>query len=370
MEVRELVSKIDPKYRPAWEGKPLHDQRAMAMYFLPHRSGKSMLGPTRPRVVKWYCPFARQSEFPSGHRYCINVYTGCEHRCEYCYTDAYSRPGVSAKPNFERMLRKDMGDLERFDLPPAPVHLSNSTDPFQSLEAKLGHARAALEEILVHRSRFTTVTVVTKNPLLAVQLGYVPLFRSLMDLPQGHHRRDEFLRENRPALCIEVSLAFWRDEARAAYDVDAPRVQDRIEGLRALRDAGIPLVLRVDPLFPRSPLEDRTEKTLGDFGLPEARTIEDLSNLVRFARDIGARHVVYSPAKIVQPRMRALSPKMRAMREVYEYLAGSRKLAFRGGAWRLPWDVSDRCIVSPFLAICHREGVSPKHCKHNLLETP
>jgi len=340
------------------------------MYFLPHRSGKPTLGPTRPRVVKWYCPFARQSEFPSGPRYCINVYTGCQHRCEYCYTDAYSRPRVSAKPNFEQMLRRDMGDLERFGLPPAPVHMSNSTDPFQPLEYKLGHARAAMEEILAHRSRFTTVTVVTKNPLLAVQLGYVPLFRSLMDLPQGHPRRDEFPRENRPALCIEVSLAFWRDEARAAYDVQAPPIQERIDGLCALHDAGIPLVLRIDPLFPRSPLGDRAGRTLGDFDLFEAHTLEDLTDLVRFARDIGARHVVYSPAKIVQPRGRDLSPTMRAMRQVYEYLSASQKLVFRGGAWRLPSDVSDRYIVSPFLEICRREGVPAKHCKRNLLETP
>ena len=370
MQARQLLATIDPKYRPAWEGKSLHDQRAMAMYFLPHRSSKLTLGPTRPRVVKWYCPFARQSEFPSGHRYCINVYIGCQHRCEYCYANAYSRPGVSAKPNFERMLRKDMDDLERFDLPPAPVHISNSTDPFQSLEADVGHARTALEEILAHRSRFTTVTVLTKNPLLAVELGYIPLFRSLMDLPPGHPNQEEYLREDQPGLRIEVSLAFWRDEATAAYDVQAPPIQDRIDGIRALRGAEIPLVLRIDPLFPRSPLGAGSGKALADFGLVEAQTIEDLTSLVRLARDVGAYHVVYSPAKIVQPRGRPHSPTMRAMRQAYESLAAPQKLVFRGGAWRLPSDVSDRYIVGPFLDVCRREGVRAKHCMQNLLETP
>lgn len=78
-EAMDLVAKVDDKYRPAWQGRPADEQVAMALYFLPHRSRKPTLVPTRPRVIKWYCPFASQCEFPTGHRYCINVYTGCDH---------------------------------------------------------------------------------------------------------------------------------------------------------------------------------------------------------------------------------------------------------------------------------------------------
>ena len=202
----DMVERIDPKYRPAWDGKSVQHQLAMSWYFLPHRSRQALLSPTRPRVVKWYCPFADQRAFPSGHRYCINIYAGCGHRCEYCYAAAYAPTEPSAKTDFVRMLGQDMADLERFDVPPAPVHLSNSTDPFQPLETKLGHARLALEQIQEHRNRFTTVTVLTKNPLLPIRLGYVQLLQSLVRLPASHPLRNEHARTGRPGLCVEVSL--------------------------------------------------------------------------------------------------------------------------------------------------------------------
>ncbi|RPI63673.1 MAG: hypothetical protein EHM48_02070, partial [Planctomycetaceae bacterium] len=237
-----LARRVEAKYAPAWQNKTPQEQAALAMYFLPHGSKKPALCPTRPQVVKWYCPFANQNSFPSGHRYCINVYTGCSHACEYCYAAAYEPPQPAVKRDFAKLLHKDLADLERFDVPAAPIHLSNSTDPFQPLEASAGHTRLALQEILRHRRRFTSVVVLTKNPRLAVELGCVDLFR---ELASAHG-----------AFCIEVSLAFWREEARLAYDPGAPSVQDRIDGIRRLRAAGVAVVLRIDPLFPRFPRWD------------------------------------------------------------------------------------------------------------------
>lgn len=75
-----LAERVHDKYRPVWEGRPRQEKAGLARYFLPHNSRKPVLGPTRPRIVKWYCPFAAQSDFPSGHRYCINVYAGCAAR--------------------------------------------------------------------------------------------------------------------------------------------------------------------------------------------------------------------------------------------------------------------------------------------------
>jgi len=66
-----LAERVHPKYRPVFEKLSEADRAAVALYFLPHSSKKDVLEVTRPRVVKWYCPFADQREFPSGHRYCI-----------------------------------------------------------------------------------------------------------------------------------------------------------------------------------------------------------------------------------------------------------------------------------------------------------
>ena len=109
-----LANKVDEKYRRVWDDRPPGEQVALARYFLPHSSSKPVLGPTRPRVIKWYCPFAAQSAFPSGHRYCINVYAGCDHKCVYCYAAGYSPDRASRKQNFENLIVKDIEDLERF----------------------------------------------------------------------------------------------------------------------------------------------------------------------------------------------------------------------------------------------------------------
>jgi DNA repair photolyase len=348
-----LARKVDAKYAPAWGGKTPQEQAALAMYFLPHGSKKAALSPTRPRVIKWYCPFASQHSFPSGHRYCINVYTGCAHACEYCYAAAYEPPEPAVKRGFAELLGKDLADLERFNVPAAPIHLSNSTDPFQPLEAVAGHTRLALREILRHRHRFTSVVILTKNPAMAVGLGCVDLF------PQ--------LASGGAAFCVEVSLAFWREEPRQAYDPGAPSVQDRMAGIRRLRQAGVPVVLRIDPLFPRLP-GPGSSATYHDFRLLQPQTLDDLERLVAFGRDMGVHHVVYSPAKIVQPRMRPLSPVMRGMRSLYESLAAPERLVFRGGSWRLPGAVQS-AVTDPLVDLCRRHGIEAKCCKQNLIET-
>ena len=324
---------------------------------------------TRPRIIKWYCPFASQSAFPSGHRYCINVYAGCDHKCVYCYAAGYSPTQASRKKDFEKLITKDIEDLERFDVPPAPVHLSNSTDPLQPLEAETANTKFALEQILAHRNRFTTVTILTKNPLLAAQRDYLGLFKKLNELPPKHPKFAEFRRKRLPGFCIEVSLAFWHERPRMVYDLSAPDIQERKAGITALHQAGIPLVLRIDPLFPRSPLTEHPQKKLEDFGLPEAQTISDLEHLVSFAREMDVQHVVYSPAKITQPRGRKLSDTMRVMRTAYEHFVAPEKLTFRGGSWRISQQITQTKIVQPFLEICERERVTAKYCKQNLVET-
>ncbi len=360
-ETLALVPKVHPKFKPVWDHRSPEEQIALARYFLPHRSSKAVLEPTRPRGIKWYCPFASQDEFPSGHRYCINVYTGCAHGCIYCYAAGYQADKADTKKDFERLIDKDMVDLERFDVPAAPVHLSNSTDPLQPLEESFGHTRYALEQILAHRNRFTTVVILTKNPLLAVQLGYADLLNDLVRLPSDHPMHDKFDEQGLPAFIIEVSVAFWQESARSVYDPGAPPIKERIEGIRALREAGIPVAWRIDPLFPRS---------LDDLGLTEAQTLDDLENLVVLAKDVGANHVIYSPAKIVQPRRRKMNPTMKAMKAVYQALAAPDKPVFRGGSWRLPGHVADAEIIGPFLEICERHGLPVKCCKGNLIGTP
>jgi DNA repair photolyase len=370
MNLDDLIARIDPRFRPVWLGRPKEEQVALARYFLPHHSMRNLLAPTRPRLMKWYCPFAAQSVFPTGHRYCINVYSGCSHGCLYCYAATYSRPQATAKRHFANLLKKDLADLEeKPPVPPAPLHVSNSTDPFQPLERGFGHTRLVLQAILKHRNRFTTVTILTKNPLLAAESDYRDLLLALNEVAANHPWRNRWPTPGKPACQVEVNLAFWREEAAAFWDPHAPTVADRVAGIRALRQAGVAVVLRIDPLFPRSPLPARARQSLSDFGLVEAHTRDVLAHLVAFAKEVRVLRVVFSPAKIVRSRDAGLADPMRRLRDVYAHMTAPEKLVWRGGSWRLPQAVSDRYIVAPLLEICRCEGVPAKFCMCNLLET-
>lgn len=269
--------------------------------------------------------------------------------------------------HFTRALRRDLAELEAFDVPPAPVHLSNSTDPFQALEIETGSTRFALGQILAYPRRFTSVVILTKNPSFASRPDYLPVLQRLSELPVGHCRREAFAQQGLPGVRVEVSLALWRDEVRAAFDPGAPSVQDRPTGIRQLRQAGIPVVLRIDPLLPRSPIAGRT---LQDFQLPEVQPLEDIDRLLAFAAEVGVMHVVYSVAKIVRPRRAGLSPVMQRLRQLYQHLAAPHRLLFRGGSWRLPDAVAREHVVQPFLELCRRHGLTAQFCKQNLIATP
>ena len=369
-ELRILIDRVHPDFKPVWDGLDQEDDRlALVAYLLPHRSRKPFLAPTRPKVIKWYCPFAAQRDFLSGHRYCINTFVGCRFHCTYCYAASYQPEEATCKRDFEKGVDRDLEDLDRFDVPPAPLHLSNSTDPFQPLEAQTEHTRYALERILACRHRFTTITCLTKNPGLPVRFEYIPLFRQLGN-PSATPVRDGIQHRSVPLFQVEISLAFGREEAAAAYDPGAPSVEERIEGIRALMEAGIPVVLRIDPLFPRSPLPVYPPKTLDDFGLCEAQTLDDLEHLVAFAREVDVRHVVFSPAKIVRPRRGRLHPLMQAWRQVYIEMANPGKPVWRSFRRRLPAPIAERHVTGPFLSICQEYGVKAKFCMKNLVETP
>jgi hypothetical protein len=59
-----LARRVRPKYSPVFDKLSEANRAAVALYFLPHTSEKDVLEVTRPRVIKWYCPFADQRETP------------------------------------------------------------------------------------------------------------------------------------------------------------------------------------------------------------------------------------------------------------------------------------------------------------------
>ena len=363
-----LASRVHHKYAPVFEELPLRDRAALALYFLPHCSKKDILEVTRPRVIKWYCPFADQRTFPSGHRYCINVYTGCEHECQYCYATGYVARQAGCKNTFRSDLIKDLDALDAYDVRPAPVHMSNSTDPLQSLEQEHRHTLYALQKLAERRRRFTTVTVLTKNPFVLTDQRYIRTLHHLNQFGADHPRSVWFAENGYPPLRVECSLAFYNDEARKLFDRAAPSVESRMSAIRFLRKEGLPVFVRIDPLFPHDPLSGG--KTMSAYDLPDIQPVADLEKLILFAREVGIAHLIYSVAKITRPRCGTLPSVMEKMKRVYEYLAQEHPLVCRGGSWRLPANVATPLVVEPFLTLCQQHSIEAKMCKANLVSTP
>ena len=367
-----LLKRLDSKYTAAFARLTEEEQYKVALYFLPHTSGKQTLTITRPRVIKWYCPFADQTVFPSGVRYCINVYTGCEHGCRYCYVQGYSVNKITdalakCKDQFRRQLIKDLEEIEKYDVLCTPVHLSNSTEAFGPIEGQFQNSLFALEKLLEFRHRFSTVTILTKNPAMLLHSSYLETLLALSRFHPSHPRRKYFQNNGLSPLWLEVSLAFWNDKSREMLEPGAPSVASRLEAVAQLQRAGVPVALRIDPLFPHDSLGNG--KMMSDFDLFDFQSYDDLKNLVSFCKREGIKKIIYSPLKITKPRAGALPLLMQQLKRVYEHLA-DHPLDFRGGSWRLPHEVAQPALLAPLQQLCQEAGIVANGCKENLLATP
>ena len=108
-EVLEFLPRIHPKFRPIWTGRGEKEQIALARYYVAIGSRKKALPLRGGRVVALYCPFADQSCFPSGHRYCVNTFKGCAHGCVYCLKNILPQKGAKKDKNQISRLVISMG---------------------------------------------------------------------------------------------------------------------------------------------------------------------------------------------------------------------------------------------------------------------
>jgi len=325
-----------------------------AQYFYTRPKNPTMSASLRSHIFALYNPFAKRSQFPAGIRFCANVYTGCEHACRYCYGRNYIPDPTKPreKKNFFQGAKDDLTELRALDLPPAPLHISNSTDAFQAiLEKKHHHAFHIMELVAAYRRHFTMITFLTKNSPLISQPDYVALLDSLKPCQ------------------VEVSLAFAEEKGRQLYEPCAPSVGSRLEGVRRLREAGIPVSLRIDPLFPREPLPAEFWPTprLADYGLEHTHTLDEIERLIRFASETGCQKIIVSALKV--PVGRWACPDFKeAFRALYGAPWGGKPKT-RSFAWRLPEAYIREHLIGEVRQIASRHVVGVTTCWENLVNT-
>ncbi len=191
----------------------------------------------------------------------INPYRGCEHGCVYCFarpTHAWLdlSPGLDFesrlfyKPDAPDLLRKELaGSAYRC----APVAVGINTDAYQPLERRLRLTRRILEVLVETRHPFT---VVTKSALVE---------RDLDLIAQAAARKQA---------AAAVSLATLDRDLARRLEPRAAAPQRRLETIRRLAEAGVPVTVLVAPLIP----------VLCD---------AELEAVLAAARAAGARHAGY-----------------------------------------------------------------------------
>lgn len=167
----------------------------------------------------------------------LNAYRGCEHGCIYCYARPYHEYlGLSAGVDFESKIfvKEDAAALLRAELlarswTPQGIGLSGVTDPYQPIERKLKLTRACLEVLAEFRN---PVGIVTKSHTVTRDID---VLREL-----ASHR----------AAQVMLSITTLDDGLASVMEPRASRPQRRLDAVRALAAAGIPVGVMVAPIVP------------------------------------------------------------------------------------------------------------------------
>lgn len=167
----------------------------------------------------------------------LNPYRGCEHGCVYCF----ARPThefldlsagldfetkLIARPGLDAALRKA---LQRPGYAPAPIAIGTATDPYQPVERRLRLTRACLAVLAETRHPFA---ITTKSAAIRRDLDLIA--------PAAAAGRAGVL----------TSITTLDRRLAAALEPRAATPALRLDAIRALSGAGVPVAILVSPVIP------------------------------------------------------------------------------------------------------------------------
>lgn len=192
----------------------------------------------------------------------VNPYRGCEHGCIYCFarpSHAYLglSPGLDfetqliAKPDAPALLEKA---IAKRGYAVAPIAFGTNTDPYQPIEAKYGIMRGCLQ---VLRDWNHPVAIVSRGRTI---LRDVDILADMAAKSQVH---------------IGISLMTLDATLARQMEPRAPTPQTRLQMIKGLSEAGIPVRLMLAPVIPvlTEPEIERVMQAARDAGASSASMI-------------------------------------------------------------------------------------------------
>lgn len=255
------------------------------------------------------CPF----------KYTLNVYTGCDHACLYCYITSYIPKAFHVRTK-EGLLPKLERELRKFDRRYI-IALSYSSDPYPTIEKELGITRKVLE---LFRRYDVRCLLLTKSDIFERDL--------------------DILSELKCAVGITVTTI---DERNAKLiEPKTPKPEDRIRALKKAKSAGIPVYARIDPIIPFY--------TWGDFD----KTLDALSFV---------SHITVSTLKLRSDGLSRMKAKLPEVMERLEplYEKGERI----GGYYYLPREFRMKILKEARRKIEER-GITFGSCREGYYSFP
>ena len=167
----------------------------------------------------------------------INPYRGCEHGCIYCYArPSHCYLGHSAGLDFETKLYAKTNaaellerELARRTYTPHVIALGTNTDPYQPIERQYRVTRGILE--VLERANHP-VGIVTKSALVVRDLDILARMAA------------------RGLAKVALSVTTLDRRIARAMEPRASTPPKRLEAVRALSEAGVPVSVMVAPIVP------------------------------------------------------------------------------------------------------------------------
>jgi len=249
-------------------------------------------------------------------KYSLQPYTGCSHRCLYCYATSYirTRRTIPKKDAIGRLIK----DLQKID-PKKHINMSTSSDPYTPEEKVYNLTRRILSIIV---SRGFKVLITTKGTLVLRDIDII----------------------RRGNVAVMMTITTLDPKLASIIEPNAPSPLDRLRTLCELSRNGVPIGARIDPIIPHVNDDE-----------------EELRELVDELIECGVRHIVTSTYKAKPDNLKRLIQSFPDIEEKLRhlYIESSQRI----GGYRYLKKHMRKKLLMPVIEQSKKHGISVATCR-------